>query len=106
MSTLELFGRGFVLVTNGAADAWRDAALSCAGMPVAVRPIGGRIRDVHGTLATKYGLGEGGAALVRPDGVVAWRTASLPADPGSELRAVCEAALGRTSSASMGKEAA
>jgi 2-polyprenyl-6-methoxyphenol hydroxylase-like FAD-dependent oxidoreductase len=106
MSTLELFGRGLVLITNGAADAWREAALGCSAVPLAVRPVGGRIADVRGTLPARFGLAEGGAALVRPDGVVAWRAETLPADPAAELRAACQAALGRSSSASIGKEAA
>jgi hypothetical protein len=41
------------------------------------------------------GLEPGGAILVRPDGVVAWRTASLPDDPADALRAACDLALGR-----------
>ena len=32
-----------------------------------------------------YGVGEGGAVLVRPDGYVGWRAASAPADPARAL---------------------
>jgi hypothetical protein len=41
-------------------------------------------------------LEDGGAALVRPDGVVAWRTVGLPADPAAALTAALETALGRS----------
>ncbi|MFB9331325.1 aromatic-ring hydroxylase C-terminal domain-containing protein, partial [Actinoplanes octamycinicus] len=33
----------------------------------------------------RYGLAPGGAALVRPDGFVAWRAARRPADPAGAL---------------------
>ncbi|HET9344845.1 MAG TPA: FAD-dependent monooxygenase [Candidatus Limnocylindrales bacterium] len=95
LSTLDLFGRGLVLLANGEVDVWRQAAEACAGIPLVVRPVGGRVVDAGGTFATAFGLENGGAALVRPDGVVAWRTASLPADAAAELRAACDAALGR-----------
>jgi putative polyketide hydroxylase len=32
--------------------------------------------DPDGHLVTRYGIGESGASLIRPDGIVAWRTAS------------------------------
>jgi len=98
MSTLDLFGRGLVLLTNGAADTWRQAALGCGKVPLSVRPIGERIVDVNGAFAATFGLADGGAVLVRPDGVVAWRTDGLPADPGAALRAACDTALGRGAS--------
>ena len=96
LSTLDLFGRGLVLVTNGEADAWREAAWGCGGFPLAVRPVGGRIGDMAGPCATAFGLRDGGAALIRPDGVVAWRTASLPVDPAAALRMACDVTLGRS----------
>ncbi|HEX5014821.1 MAG TPA: FAD-dependent monooxygenase [Candidatus Limnocylindrales bacterium] len=100
LSTLDLFGRGLTLVANGAADAWRRAAWACIQYPVTVR-------SISGEAAAAFGLVDGGAALVRPDGVVAWRTESLPADPAAQLQAACEAALGGNHERpSAGKEAA
>jgi 2-polyprenyl-6-methoxyphenol hydroxylase-like FAD-dependent oxidoreductase len=95
VSTLDLFGRGLVLLTNGAAVAWREAARACDGIPLSVRSIGGGLLDADGRFASTFGLGDGGAVLVRPDGVVAWRTATLPDDPAASLRTACDAALGR-----------
>ncbi len=61
-STLDLFGDGFV-VLRAAADGVDDWAPPGATS---------HIVDAEGFAAT-YGLSDGGAVLVRPDGVVAWR---------------------------------
>ncbi|MFF1816688.1 hypothetical protein ACFVWG_05300 [Kribbella sp. NPDC058245] len=42
-----------------------------------------------------YGIKGDGAALVRPDGFVAWRSAGASVDPESELREVLAAVLVR-----------
>jgi len=34
---------------------------------------------------TAYGLQPGGATLVRPDGYIAWRAVTAPADPAQAL---------------------
>ncbi len=70
VSTLDLFGRRFVLLLAPGGEAWRDASLAAArdlGLPL----------DSH--VITKpefpdaYGITDAGAVLARPDGVVAWR---------------------------------
>ena len=43
------------------------------------------VADPEGVWMAAYGVGEGGAVLVRPDGYVAWRAASAPADPARAL---------------------
>jgi putative polyketide hydroxylase len=113
VSTLDLFGRGFVLLTAGAGQAWRDAAECAVGssgassLMLSVRSIGLHVVDVDGDFAAKYGLEGGGAALVRPDGVVAWRSPSLPAHPAAALSDALCAALGRPAATQeLGKEAA
>ena len=84
VSTLDLFGRELVLLVAGDGGAWRTAAASVAesmpGPAVRVRSVGRWLRDTDGTFAETYGLADGGAVLVRPDGVVAWRSRSAPAD--------------------------
>ena len=114
ISTLDLFGRGLMLLTAGAGQAWREAAESVAaagaatGLLLSVRSVGRHVVDAEGTFGARYGLDDGGAVLVRPDGVVAWRTATLPPNPATALGdAVC-AALGHRPATSMteGKEAA
>jgi 2-polyprenyl-6-methoxyphenol hydroxylase-like FAD-dependent oxidoreductase len=65
--TRDLLGRGFVLLTAGRDGDWRQAA---AGLrpPVSVHAL-----DKAGQ--RRYRLPDGGAVLVRPDGIVAWRSA-------------------------------
>jgi putative polyketide hydroxylase len=102
ISTLDLFGQGFALLTAGATGAWRNAASCLAvttqAVPLAVRSVGSRVADIEGSFTTRYGLEDGGAVLVRPDGVVAWRTARLPADPAAALARAVATALGRGAS--------
>ncbi len=58
--------------------------------------VGGKeLADPTGTFATTYGLTDSGAALVRPDGFVAWRAKALVQDPGSTLVNVIKTLLMR-----------
>jgi hypothetical protein len=84
LSSLDLFGKNFVLLAGAAGDAWRDAATNAAselGAPVdtyriapAARP-GEGLADPGGRFEAAYGIGPSGAVLVRPDGYIAWRAA-------------------------------
>src|SRR4029453_12435571 len=80
VSTLDLFGRGFVLLTTGEGAAWVNASRAAA------RQIPGLDFDAHviscPEFATAYGIGDHGAVLVRPDGFVAWRSKAITSDPG------------------------
>ncbi|MFD9910209.1 FAD-dependent monooxygenase [Streptomyces sp. NPDC059063] len=76
LSTLDLYGRHFVLVAGASGEAWREAAArSCTALdvPLDFHRIGGDLRDPAGRWAARHGVKEGGAVLVRPDGFVAWR---------------------------------
>ena len=99
ISTLDLFGRELVLVTAGNGTAWRDAAARLAATgceaPIRVRAIGRWLGDADGAFARSYGLADGGAVVVRPDGVIAWRSEALPADPVGALSSAVAIALGR-----------
>jgi 2-polyprenyl-6-methoxyphenol hydroxylase-like FAD-dependent oxidoreductase len=93
-STLDLFGDGFVLLTAGQGSAWRGAADRATRGVLAHTPL--RVESIDdGDFAAGYGLASGGAVLVRPDGIVAWRTPTLPTDPGQVLRAALVIATGR-----------
>lgn len=83
LSTLDLFQRGWVLLTGN--DHW-IAAAERTGIAVDCRRIG---EDV----LRAFGLSQDGATLVRPDGYIAWRSPGLPAEPAHTLRT----ALGRVS---------
>ena len=88
ISTIDLFGRGFVLLAAPGGSFWRAAA-GQQGLPrIDVRVVGEDIVDPEGAWMVAYGVSEAGAVLVRPDGYVAWRQASAPADP---RRALAEA---------------
>ena len=83
-SALDWFDDSFVLVTGVHADDWRAAAAEVGtrmGIPLTARTLP--------TVAIEYGckLGDRGAALVRPDGHVAWRMAWTSPDPVAELHA-------------------
>lgn len=109
-SVLDLFQRGWVLLSED--PRWAAAAGHAAG------ELGIDLTFVHvGTKAeplesqgfrTAYGVGADGAALIRPDGYIAWRTVGTPADAAGALtsafdsvasparRAAAQAASGET----------
>jgi hypothetical protein len=77
-STLDLFQRGWVLIT--ADGRWTGAA---ADLDIEVQVFSG---EEAASVSSAFGLGVEGAALVRPDGVVAWRVATWPEDHLETLR--------------------
>ena len=84
-STIDLLGRGFVLLAASGGSFWRAAA-NQQGLPrIDVRVLGEDFTDPEGAWMAAYGLSEGGAVLVRPDSYVGWRVASAPADPRRAL---------------------
>lgn len=76
-STLDLFGPGFTLITTGCdAEAWKAAAWKAAsqlGVRIDYYAIGCAGLQDQARFGELYGLTDGGAVLVRPDGHVAWR---------------------------------
>ncbi|PPS69262.1 MULTISPECIES: FAD-dependent oxidoreductase [Streptomyces] len=102
VSTLDLFGRDFVLLTGENGREWISAAVAASaelGLKITARRVvpgtdagAGTLADPDGGWSERYGgLRPEGAVLVRPDGVVAWR--SPGADPGGEETPVLTAAL-------------
>ncbi|MEV0247551.1 FAD-dependent monooxygenase [Nocardia sp. NPDC050712] len=87
-STIDLFGKGFVLLTGE--DGWERAG---ADAGVVVHRIGA---SAAARWAAAYGVTEAGAVLVRPDGFIAWRSRS--ADNQDTLTAVLRALLQPVSS--------
>jgi len=77
ISTLDLCGPGFALITDVDHAAWADAARraeSETGCVVAVHGIGLDLVDIDGAWRATTGLDGGGALLVRPDHHVAARS--------------------------------
>ncbi|MEV6242571.1 FAD-dependent oxidoreductase [Lentzea sp. NPDC051838] len=81
-STVDLFGRGWVLVADH--PQWEEAA----------ERVGVRYERVEQLDA--FGLSEKGASLVRPDGYIAWRSTDLPDDPASTLEEAFRTSSART----------
>ncbi|GAB3909230.1 FAD-dependent monooxygenase [Kibdelosporangium lantanae] len=70
-STVDKFGGWLLFTGPDHVDGWR-AAVANAPVDVQVHSLGAE--------ADRYGVGADGASLVRPDGIVAWRTTDEPAD--------------------------
>jgi 2-polyprenyl-6-methoxyphenol hydroxylase-like FAD-dependent oxidoreductase len=81
-STLDWFDKHFVVVAGPLGQAWIDATRQASeriGVPLDVHLL------PHANPTDGFHMGMRGAALVRPDGHVAWRMPWIPADPASEL---------------------
>ncbi|WP_208180277.1 FAD-dependent monooxygenase [Sinorhizobium medicae] len=102
VSTLDLVGDGmFTLVTGIAGQAWEDAVAELA-LPFlrCVRVGAGKYSDPYFYWARIREIDEGGAVLVRPDGIIAWRqkeAVSGQQDVAALLSKVLDAVLGRSS---------
>jgi 2-polyprenyl-6-methoxyphenol hydroxylase-like FAD-dependent oxidoreductase len=109
ISTLDLFGDEMVLLTSGEGPGWRAAAADVVAggldVPLNVQVVGGELRDVDGAFVATYGLEDGGAVLIRPDGIVVWRSRRAPTDRRAELAAAIATALGRPMSAGVAVQA-
>jgi FAD binding domain-containing protein/aromatic ring hydroxylase-like protein len=100
LSTIELFGRGFVLLAGPAGAAWREAAVrleSPTRPALAAHLIGPdcNLADPDARWQEAYGIEPGGAVLVRPDGYVGWRSRGDADNPRRVLAAALDSILGR-----------
>ena len=101
ISTFDLFGRHFVLLTGPDGQSWKDGARYAArqsGIVLDTYCIGdkGDLLDTDDRFFVAYGVGPSGAVLVRPDGFIAWRTESAHKDGGQILEIVLMQLLGRS----------
>ena len=98
ISTLDLFRGSFVLLAGADADGWPEAVRAAQarfpGLQLAAYRIGRDVTDPGGFTAA-FGISPSGATLIRPDGFVAWRSASAVADPAAALSDVLSAILMR-----------
>jgi putative polyketide hydroxylase len=99
MSTIDLFGPHFTLLTGRHGAAWRQAAraIAIAWPPLRAYTVGGNgeLGDPDDAWHEAYGVEADGAVLVRPDGYVAWRSRSGASNAPDLLRAALESLLGR-----------
>jgi putative polyketide hydroxylase len=87
---LDLLGNGFVLLAGPDGQPWCDAAALVAeglGLPLSAYLVAadGALVDAGSAFPEMFGTGADGAVLVRPDGVVAWRTTAAAEDPRTEV---------------------
>lgn len=88
LSTLDVVGKGiFTLVTGPSGGVWEAAAAACEsalGVPLKCARIGGEnSRDAYGEWRRVSEVAEDACLLVRPDGYIAWRSATTPQDESS-----------------------
>jgi hypothetical protein len=81
LSTLDLFDRDLILLVARASP-WLAVAHGAAAPP--------NLRVVELDEVSAFQVEESGAVLVRPDGFVAWRAKTLPADAAGALRRVAQ----------------
>ncbi len=86
ISSLDLAGDGFVLLTGPDGQAWRAAAERQGLAAHAIREAG---------VQAAVGLTGPGALLVRPDGVIGWRSRGADPDPGPALAEALRRLTGR-----------
>jgi 2-polyprenyl-6-methoxyphenol hydroxylase-like FAD-dependent oxidoreductase len=93
LSSLDLFGTSFVLLAGPQGEAWctagRTVANSFAGLDLTCYRVGAALSDLEGRFVPAYGLSATGAALIRPDGFIAWRANAM----GDDLCATIARAL-------------
>ncbi|MET7466844.1 FAD-dependent monooxygenase [Nonomuraea sp. NPDC005501] len=98
ISTIDLFATGFVLMTGPKGRAWTDAGRrvqDLLGIQLTRVIVGDELKDVDGVFEERYGVGGGGAVLVRPDGYVAWRSPGPDPAPAATLERALRRLLSR-----------
>jgi 2-polyprenyl-6-methoxyphenol hydroxylase-like FAD-dependent oxidoreductase len=88
VSTLDLFGTSFTLLAGPDGGAWCEAAREAERvLSLEVRPfrVGVDLTGERAKFLSSYGLRSSGAALVRPDGIVAWRSRGRSSAARDEL---------------------
>ncbi|MGH6981290.1 MAG: FAD-dependent monooxygenase, partial [Stellaceae bacterium] len=97
VSTIDLFGKEFVLFAGPEGGAWLDAAKRAAQehrISIAAHHIDASA-DPAGGFAPAYGIGLSGAALMRPDGYIAWRARAADGNAAARLAKAVATALCR-----------
>jgi 2-polyprenyl-6-methoxyphenol hydroxylase-like FAD-dependent oxidoreductase len=96
VSTIDLMGHHLLLAgAEGSQwiDAAREAAQQCNGLALDAYCVGRDLADPGGHFPETYGISDGGASLIRPDGFVAWRSTAQVKDPAGALRKALASSL-------------
>jgi len=98
LSTIDLTGH-YVLLAGSEGEKWITAARAAAdpysGLQLDAWCVGKDLNDPDDRFTRAFGIENAGATLIRPDGFVAWRSATSANDPMSELTAALSESLGR-----------
>jgi putative polyketide hydroxylase len=96
LSTIDLYGRRFVLLAGADGAAWVAAAERVGRrleVPLEAYRFGVELGGAEAAAA--HGIGPDGALLVRPDGFVAWRAEAEDGQPEGVLEEALAGVLGR-----------
>jgi len=96
ISSLDLFGKEFVLLTSDKGGPWRQAAERVAkerGLPLKSVTVGRDVVDLDRPWTRAAGVKDDGACLVRPDGIVAFRSKSATPRAATLLHAALDQIL-------------
>ncbi|MGG5738151.1 MULTISPECIES: FAD-dependent oxidoreductase [Bacillus cereus group] len=93
VSILDLFGSNFLLLTGAEPSAWTEVAnvvSSRLGVKIKVYQVGlaGDFIDQGNSFRKLYGIENGGAVVIRPDGFIGWRTENEVVNPGILLEEI------------------
>jgi putative polyketide hydroxylase len=89
VSSLDLIGRDFVLLTGPEGAPWARAGTALAynsRLPLSIYRVGADLLDIGGKWTERYGVTAAGAVLLRPDGYIAWRARTITSSAATTLR--------------------
>ena len=98
ISSLDAAGPGFALLAESGHDLWRRAAAGAGeslGVEVTVWPVSPDALPGSAEPSAAPGSGWTSAALIRPDGVIAWKPTAPPAEAAAQLAGVLAGLLSR-----------
>jgi 2-polyprenyl-6-methoxyphenol hydroxylase-like FAD-dependent oxidoreductase len=97
ISSFDLFTKNFCVLAAPDGGAWCEAARTEFGLPLDAHHIDhGALRDPQQRFVEAYGVSASGAALVRPDGFIAWRAADASGANTATMRKVLASLLCRS----------
>jgi aklavinone 12-hydroxylase len=88
LSTIDLVGPEFSLIAGSKGRDWEKVVADVGektGLALQCHVIGDKLVDVEGTFNDRFGIGDTGAVLVRPDGFIAWRMQQLGPNAAADL---------------------
>lgn len=98
VSLVDAFGGGYTMLAGPDGGRWCAAGSEAGqrlGVQVRVLRLGADLIDPEGAAAAAVHLDADGAVLVRPDGVIAWRSAANTDEPADAIEAALRGLLGR-----------